>query len=97
MRKFLIALAVIPTALVAQPVTVEKSVQCERAEVVIKELLLGEYKEQPVWIGNDQVSRYSVFANPKTGSWTLLQFNEKIACVLGSGGSSELIPPEPTV
>ena len=31
------------------------------------------------------MSRYSLFVNEETKSWTLIQFDDKIACVLGTG------------
>jgi hypothetical protein len=97
MRKFLLGVLLLPAVAVAQPVTVEKPVQCEKAETIIKGLISSEYREQPVWVGQDDKSRYSVFANPKTGSWTLIQFNDRIACVLGAGENSRLVFSGPQV
>jgi hypothetical protein len=95
MRRFLLGVLLLPAAALAQPVTVEKPVLCEKTEVVINGLLDSDYKEQPIWIGVDEKSRYSIFANEKTGSWTLIQFNEKIACILGVGEGSKTLPTGP--
>jgi hypothetical protein len=43
------------------------------------------------------VSRYSLFVNEETKSWTLIQFDEKIACVLGVGEASTRIFNGPTI
>ena len=91
MRNFLLGVLLLPAVVVAQPVTVEKPVQCEKTETIIKGLIGSEYQEKPVWVGQDEKSRYSVFANPATGSWTLIQFNDRIACVLGTGENSKLV------
>lgn len=96
MRKFLLGVLLLPALAHAQPVTVEKPVQCEKTETIINGLLSSDYKEQPIWVGKDEKSRYSVFANPKTGSWTLIQFNDKIACMLGAGEGSKIIFAGPT-
>lgn len=91
MRKFLLGVLLLPALASAQPVTVEKPVICEKAEVVVSGLLANDFKEQPIWVGSDEKSKYSIFANSKTGSWTLIQFNSTIACILGAGEKSRLI------
>lgn len=88
MRNFLLGVLLLPALAHAEPVTVEKLVPCEKTDIVINGLLSSEYREQPIWVGRDDKSRYSVFANPKTGSWTLIQFNDRIACILGAGEGS---------
>jgi hypothetical protein len=35
--------------------------------------------------------KYSLFVNEQSKSWTLIQFDEKIACVLGTGEASTQI------
>lgn len=92
MRKFLLGVLLLPAIAIAEPVTVEKPVPCEKTETVINGLLNNDYKEQPIWIGVDDKSKYSIFANEKTGSWTIIQFNDKIACILGAGEGSKIIP-----
>jgi hypothetical protein len=97
MRNFLLGVLLLPALALAQPVTVEKPVPCEKTKTVIEGLLNSDYKEQPIWLGVDDKSRYSIFANEKTGSWTLIQFNDKIACVLGVGEGSKILPTGPQV
>ena len=91
MYKFILGVLLLPAIATAQPVTVEKPVPCEKTKTVIDALLKSDYKEQPIWIGSDEQSRNSIFANEKTGSWTLIQFNEQIACILGAGEGSKVL------
>jgi len=37
------------------------------------------------------MSKYSLFVNDDTKTWTLIQFDDTIACVLGTGGFSTYI------
>jgi hypothetical protein len=68
----------------AQVVQIEKPVVCSNLKTIV-ETISQDYQEQPTWRGNDASSKYIMFANDNTGSWTLIQYNDKIACVLGSG------------
>lgn len=91
MRKFLLGVLLLPAFVVAQPVTVEKPVICDKTEKVIDVLQKGRYKENPIWIGTDDQSRYALFVNERTKSWTMIQFNETIACIIGVGEGSRVI------
>lgn len=97
MRKFLLGVLLLPAFVLAQPVTVEKPVVCEKTEKVIETLQNGQYKELPTWIGYDDKSRYALFVNTKTKTWTIIQFNETIACVVGAGEGSRQIFNGPKV
>lgn len=74
----------------AQMFTTEKTMVCDSAQKIMKALLADNFKEMPIWIGkSDQDdSKYSIFSNEKTKTWTILQFNDKIACILGTGTDS---------
>ena len=79
---------------IAQTVTVEKTVQCGSTATLIQELQGNSYKEKPIWWGiepSSSASRYSLFVNDETKTWTLIQFNETVACVIGTGLASILI------
>jgi hypothetical protein len=76
---------------VAQSVTVQKPLECADTATLLRGLSGSDYKEKPIWFGIEPgvtVSRYSLFVNEETKSWTLIQFDEKIACVLGTGENS---------
>ena len=85
MHKFILGVLLLPAMAIAQPVTVEKPVVCDISKVVIETLIGKDYKEQPFWIGNDETSRYVMLVNEKTKTWSFVQFNENVACVLGTG------------
>jgi len=85
---------------VAQSVTVQKPVECADTATLLRGLSGSDYKEQPIWWGIEPgatASRYSLFVNEETKSWTLIQFDEKIACVLGTGENSTQIFSGPKI
>ena len=90
MKKILlISVAVLTLALVSisssSSETFKKDVVCDSKENIFEFLSGEDYKELPVWTGNDDRSTYAMFANDKTGTWTLVQFNKSTACILGTG------------
>lgn len=97
MRKFLLGVLLLPALAYAQPVTVEKPIVCDTPKIVIGTLTSEEYKEQPFWIGIDKTSRYVMLVNEKTSTWTFVQLNDTIACVLGTGEHYKQIFLRPSV
>lgn len=94
MKYFLLLVLLVIGIVTAQTVTVQKPVECVDTELLFRGLLGSNYKETPVWIGVEPgaaVSKYSLFVNEQTRSWTLIQFNEVTACVLGTGEGSTRI------
>ena len=89
MKKLLAALLISPLAVLAQDqsstVTSTKNVVCAKLPQLMKEI--EAVKEIPFWTGTDKSSYYGLFVNQKTREWTLVQFNETIGCILGTGGS----------
>ena len=49
-----------------------------------------EWKEVPFWVGSDADSKYVMMVNEKTKTWSFIQFNSKVACVLGTGSNGNL-------
>jgi hypothetical protein len=99
MRKFFASVLLLPILALAQqgPVKVDKEVLCDDTAVVLKWALDNEFKEQPVWLGADRTSRYSLLANEKSGTWTLVQFNKDVACILGTGMAHKLVITGPKI
>lgn len=85
MRTILLIAAIIPTFAFAQ-VKVQKDVICDTLDKVVL-VLQDTHGEKPIWLGQSNNVHYGITANPKTSSWTILQFStkENIACVLGTG------------
>lgn len=69
-----------------------KPVICDDAKLIVGSLM-EKWGELPVWAAKDEKdeSKYLLLVNPKTQTWTLLQFTPEIACILGVGGNSNLI------
>jgi len=91
---FLLPVMLVLGLAVAQSVTVQKPIECADTATLLRGLSGSDYKEKPIWWGIEPgatVSRYSLFVNDETKSWTLIQFDEKIACVLGTGDASTQI------
>jgi hypothetical protein len=91
MYKFIFGVLLLPALAYAQPVTVEKPIVCDTPKIVIETLTGSGYQEQPFWSGTDKLSRYIMLVNEDTGSWSIVQFNNNIACVLGTGDNHRQI------
>lgn len=91
MLKYLLGVLLLPALANAEPVTVEKPVICDKVKTVIEFLSGGNFKEQPFWVGSDDTSKYVMMVNEKTGTWTMVQFNDQIACIIGTGENHRVI------
>jgi hypothetical protein len=82
----LICLSVFHTQIYAQTI-VNKSVVCMETPDLLKAISGSEIGEKPQWVGKSEAedSNFVLFVNTKTKSWTMVQLNEKIACILGTG------------
>jgi len=94
---FIFIMAFVITSVLAVPRTINKPIVCEETSVVLSTLFSSEYQEFPIWMGSGENSRFSLFANEKTKSWTLIQYDEKIACVLGVGSHYRMVFNGPSV
>ena len=76
----------------AQPsVQLNKPVTCNTFNIVTEELS-KTYKEEPNWTGNGTYTKYIMFVDPKTQSWTLVEYSDNgIACIIGTGEQSTLL------
>ena len=88
--KLAILLCVIPLLLYAQSIIIEKPLQCLPTDQILRELA-KEYDEKIVWHGagvDSELRRYGLWVNETSKTWTLVQFNEQLACILGAGRTS---------
>jgi len=92
MQKLAVAFLFGLTTLVAnaQVITVEKPVVCSDLKTVI-ENVSSNYQEEPFWSGSDSLSKFVIMSNKKTGTWTIIQYNDKIACIIGTGENGKLL------
>jgi hypothetical protein len=74
----------------AAPIERRKVVMCDSVEVIFR-TVFEEYKEKPVWFGKDipTPTQYVITANVEQDTWTLIQFDDTQACVLGVGTGSK--------
>ena len=79
--------SLVATTALAQPVTTKKEVYCDKTETMISILQGEDFEETPIWFGkaDGKAPNYSLLVNQKTKSWTIIQFNNETACVLGTG------------
>ena len=68
-----------------------KPMACAPVVEVFEDLVSEQIKEMPMWIGTDREVRYTILSNVKRDTWTLVQFNDKVACVLAMGTNGELL------
>ena len=72
-------------------IELQKPVLCSDLKTVIEFVTGPKFKEQPTWTGADDLGKYILTQNDKTGTWTLIQYSEGIACILGTGERGQLI------
>jgi len=63
-----------------------KPVPCKDTKSLAEEVA-NKYGEEPVWQGNDVEgeSKYTITYNKRTKTWTMIQYDDNKACVLGYG------------
>ncbi len=75
----------------------DKPVHCSSLKLIIETVSGPGYREEPIWSGRDEKSKYVMTANKKTGTWTFIQYNDNIACVIGVGEKGTMVLPGKTV
>ena len=96
---FPILILLVPLLASAEPIQINKPVTCENT-LLIFQALLEQAGEKPIWVGKGDgtdTSKTVILANEKTKSWTIVQFDKNMACVLGSGVGSQLIFTGPVI
>ena len=88
MKKYTVALLCCLTSLIAHAqelIQLQKPLKCSNAEFVITHFA-NEYGETPVWVGkSDTNSHITLLANKEKKTWTVVEYTDTTACVLGSG------------
>ena len=74
----------------ADGIVINKPVICVELKDILKSLR-ETHEEKPVFLGQDTETNYSLFVNSKTGTWTIIQFIDDFACVIGIGDSAKLV------
>jgi hypothetical protein len=73
------------------PFDFEKPVKCAKT-VELLEYFESEYGETVKWLGKDgsSDSYFAVLMNDNKLTWTIIQFDTEVACVLGTGKQVKL-------
>lgn len=74
------------------PWILEKQVVCAPTDAIFQNLR-QQWGETPAWTGiePDDGIRYVLTENVTTATWTLLEFNDEVACIIGSGRKSRIL------
>ena len=71
----------------AQVFKSKKDITCGNTKFMIKTLSGEDIDEHPVWVGTTEETktRTIILVNNATQTWSIVQLDDKIACVLGVG------------
>ena len=66
-------------------IDLQKSLKCSDAQVVMN-YFVDTHKETPVWVGKSVHNTHvTLLMNRETRSWTMIEYDDRLACVLGAG------------
>jgi hypothetical protein len=91
MKKIIVAILLLVTSVsYAARFQSEKAVFCDDLDIVLNILQGPEMQEKIIWTATDieNDTKYILFVNEKKNTWTYVQHNNKVACVLGAGYDS---------
>ena len=86
MKKLLaLSLLVCLTGHAQEIIQLQKPLKCSNADFVIPHFA-KEFGETPVWVGkSDTNSHLALLVNKEKKTWTVVEYTDTTACVLGSG------------
>lgn len=65
-----------------------KPLKCSDAESVMNYFTVN-YQEAPLWVGKTTTGTWiTLLVNRETRTWTMIEYDVKMACVLGAGETS---------
>ena len=66
-------------------IDLNKQMKCSDAQSVMN-YFVDIYKETPIWVGKTVHNTHiTLLMNKKTRSWTIIEYDVRLACVLGAG------------
>jgi hypothetical protein len=76
----------------AEKFETRKVIICDNTESILSQLA-QDFEEYPVWTGQEAIDGTTalLMVNSKTGSWTIIQYSPKVACVIAAGENSKKI------
>ena len=85
-RKLILLLALFSSIGYAQEILhLTKEMKCSNAEFVMNEFSQN-WGESPIWVGKtDHGTHITLMVNKTKRTWTIIEYNARIACILGVG------------
>ena len=75
-------------------IDLQKPLKCSDAQVVMN-YFVDTHKETPIWVGKSVHNTHiTLLMNKETRSWTVIEYDVRIACVLGAGEDKSGSSPE---
>ena len=75
-------------------IDLQKPLKCSDAQVVMN-YFVDTHKETPVWVGKSVHNTHiTLLMNRETRSWTVIEYDTRLACVLGAGEDKSGSKPE---
>ena len=75
-------------------IDLQKPLKCSDAQAIMN-YFVDTHKETPVWVGRSVQNTYiTLLMNRETRSWTMIEYDSKLACVLGAGEDKSGSSPE---
>ena len=92
MKYIFAALVLISSVAHAQLSEYERKLTCGKTRFVIS-VLTQNAQEKPIWAGTDSQSgtQTMILQNNKTLTWTVVQYDQTMACVLQSGEGFKIL------
>jgi hypothetical protein len=92
MKYLIILLALVTIRAHSEPQQMGLAVFCDTPAAIFTPLA-RDFLEQPVWTGssNSQNTRLILTANPKTGTWTMVELGTDFACVIAAGREHKFV------
>jgi hypothetical protein len=90
MRKTIAAITLLftTTTFAQEVINLTKGLKCSDAEYVMRHFT-EEYKEKPVWVGKTTNGTHvTLLVNKEKRSWTLIEYDSRLACILGAGDAT---------
>ncbi len=91
MKNATVALLFCLTSLIAhaqQIIDMQKPLKCSNAENVMN-YFKDNFQETPLWVGKTTAGTHiTLLVNKETRSWTMIEYDAALACVLGAGETS---------
>jgi hypothetical protein len=71
-------------------VQLTKPVVCGTFSMIVEQIT-KTYGEEPHWNGAGAETKFTMLVNPKTQTWTLIEYTNTMACIIGTGEQSTLL------